>query len=100
MIERVSLPNWHALSRRRVMMLGAGSAAAALAGLAPQQSAAVLKLDLMQGNIQLVPIAIPDFVGVGLRDPSAGRNVSQIIASNLQHSGLFAPVDPAAYIEN
>jgi TolB protein len=99
MIERVSRPNWQALSRRRVMMLGAGTAAAALAGLAPQRAAAVLKLDVTQGNIQPVPIAIPDFIGAGLRDPSSGRNVSQIIASNLQRSGLFAPIDPAAYIE-
>ena len=58
---------------------------AALAGLAPQPAAAVLKLDVTQGNVQPVPIAIPDFVGVGLRDPAAGRNISQIIASNLSH---------------
>ena len=72
------------------MMLGAGTAAAALVGLAPQRAAAVLKLDVTQGNIQPVPIAIPDFIGVGLRDPSGGRNVSQVVASNLQRSGLFA----------
>ena len=33
------------------------------------------------------------------QDPAAGRNVSQIIASNLQRSGLFAPIDQAAYLE-
>ena len=32
-------------------------------------------------------------------DPAAGRNVTQIITANLQRSGLFAPIDPAAYIE-
>src|SRR6516165_4835847 len=84
------------LSRRRVIMLGA---AGALAGLSPQRAAAVLKLDVTQGNVQPVPIAIPDFVGVGLQDPAGGRNVSLIIASNLRRSGLFAPIDPAAYIE-
>src|SRR6516225_8581814 len=87
------------LSRRRVIMLGAGAAAGALAGLSPQRAAAVLKLDVTQGNVQPVPIAIPDFVGVGLQDPAGGRNVSLIIASNLRRSGLFAPIDPAAYIE-
>src|SRR5215510_10532237 len=97
MVER--RPMAGALSRRRLITLGGGTAIAALAGLAPRPAAAVLKLDVTQGNIQPVPIAIPDFVGVGLRDPSAGRNVSQIIASNLQRSGLFAPIDPAAYIE-
>src|SRR5216683_2308540 len=87
------------LSRRRVIMLGAGAAAGALAGFSPQRAAAVLKLDVTQGNVQPVPIAIPDFVGVGLQDPAAGRNVSLIIASNLRRSGLFAAIDPAAYIE-
>src|ERR1700751_3987990 len=81
------------LNRRRLIMLGA------LAGLSPQRAAAVLKLDVTQGNVQPVPIAIPVFVGVGLQDPAGGRNVSLIIASNLRRSGLFAPIDPAAYIE-
>jgi TolB protein len=99
MTERVSLANWHALSRRRVMMLGAGTAAAALAGLSPRQAAAVLKLDVTQGNVQPVPIAIPDFIGAQMQEPTLGRNVTQIIASNLQRSGLFAPIDQAAYLE-
>ena len=99
MIERVSLPNRHALSRRRLITVGAGAAVGVLAGLSPRRAGAVLKLDVTQGTIQPVPIAIPDFVGVGLQDPNGGRNVSQIIASNLQRSGLFAPIDPAAYLE-
>ena len=99
MIERVSLPNRHALSRRRLITVGAGAAVGVLAGLTPRRAGAVLKLDVTQGTIQPVPIAIPDFVGVGLQDPNGGRNVSQIIASNLQRSGLFAPIDPAAYLE-
>jgi TolB protein len=61
-------------------------------------SVTALKLDVTQGNVQPVPIAIPDFVGLGL-DPATGRNVSQIIASNLRRSGLFAPIDQAAYSE-
>jgi TolB protein len=99
MIERVSIPNRRALSRRRLLMLGAGTAAGALAGLAPHRAAAVLKLDVTQGTVQPVPIAIPDFLAVGTQDPAGGRNISQIIASNLQRSGLFAPIDQAAYIE-
>ena len=59
----------------------------------------MLKLDVTQGNVQPVPIAVPDFVGGVTQDPTAGRNVSQIIASNLQRSGLFAPIDQAAYLE-
>src|SRR3981189_1980253 len=99
MIERASIPNRQALSRRRLITVGAGAAVGVLAGLSPQRAAAVLKLDVTQGNVQPVPIAIPDFIGVGLQDPAGGRNISQIITSNLQRSGLFAPIDPTAYIE-
>ena len=87
------------LSRRRLILLGAGLAAGAFVGFPTRHAAAVLKLDVTQGNVQPVPIAIPDFIGVATQDPALGRNVSQIIASNLQRSGLFAPIDPAAYIE-
>src|ERR1700730_17046828 len=92
MIQRAS-------ARARLIMLGAGAAAGALAGLSPQRATAVLKLDVTSGNVQPIPIAVPEFVSVATQAPAAGRNVSQIIASNLQRSGLFAPIDQAAYIE-
>jgi TolB protein len=85
------------LTSRRALLLGAGAAAGALAGLAPRPADAVLHLDVTQGNIQPIPIALPDFVATG--EPETARDVTQIIASNLQRSGLFAPIDPAAYIE-
>ena len=65
-----------------------GGAAGALASLSPRPAAAVLKLNVTEGNVQPVPIAIPDFVGVGLHEPATARNVSEIIASNLRRSGL------------
>jgi TolB protein len=99
MNERASTAVWLPLNRRRLLLMGAGAAAGALAGLSPRRAAAVLKLDVTHGNVQPMPIAVPDFVGIGTRDPAAGRNVSHIIASNLQRSGLFIPVDPAAHIE-
>ena len=85
------------LSRRRLIALG--TAAAAFATLSPRQVAAAVKLDVTQGNIQPVPIALPDFLGGGLADPALAHGIAQIVASNLQRSGLFAPIDQAAYIE-
>jgi TolB protein len=99
MIELASIARSHSLSRRQLIMLGAGTAAGTLAGLCPRRAAAVLKLDVRSGNVQPIPIAVPDFISVATQGPAAGRNVSQIIASNLQRSGLFAPIDQAAYIE-
>jgi TolB protein len=88
------------LTRRRLLALGAGAAAGTLAGLLPRPAAAQLKLDITQGTIRPVPIALPDFITApGAPDPGMGRNVTQIIASNLRRSGLFAPIDQKAYIQ-
>ncbi|GIK81321.1 MAG: Tol-Pal system beta propeller repeat protein TolB [Pseudorhodoplanes sp.] len=85
------------LTRRRILTLGAGAAFGAAAGLRP--AAAVLRIDVTQGNIQPMPVALPDFAGGAQGDVEVARNVTQIITANLRRSGLFAPIDPAAYIE-
>ena len=76
-----------------------GGAAAALTGLRVSPARAVLRLDVTQGNVQPVPIAVPDFLPATPGDAEPARLVTQIITANLARSGLFAPIDPAAYIE-
>lgn len=76
---------------RRWLLAGAG----AMAVLAPRAAGAVLRLDITQGNLQPMPIALPDFVS----ETDIGRNVTAVISNNLQRSGLFAPINPAAFIE-
>ncbi len=90
-----------ALTRRRALMVGAaaGMGAAASLALAGSGRAAPLVLDLDRGNVQAIPIAIPDFFHGGPADTEAARLVSQIITNNLRRSGLFAPIDPSAFIE-
>src|SRR6478609_11499978 len=82
---------------RRTLLTGAVAGAAL--GLQSRSAGAVLSIDVTQGNIQPIPIAIPDFVGGSPNDGDVARNVTQVIAANLKRSGLFAPIDPAAYIE-
>ena len=82
---------------RRTLLTGAVAGAAL--GLQSRSAGAVLSIDVTQGNIQPIPIAIPDFVGGTSNDGDVARNVTQVIAANLKRSGLFAPIDPAAYIE-
>jgi TolB protein len=84
------------LSRRDALIAGS----AVLAGLAaaPRPAAAVT-IDITQGNVQPMPIAIPDFLGGAQGDNETAQGVSQIIGANLKRSGLFAPIDPAAFIE-
>jgi len=85
-IVRASASSWHTLSRRRLMMLSAGATAGILAGMSLERATAALKLDITSGNTQPIPIAVPDFASVATQEPAAGRNVSQVIASNLQRS--------------
>ena len=84
------------MSRRRLL---AGVAAGAAATLGVGTAGARLSIDVTQGNIQPIPIALPDFVGGTSADGEVARNVTQVIAANLKRSGLFEPIDPAAYIE-
>src|SRR5690349_3324823 len=46
-----------------------------------------------------MPIALPDFLTGGPSEGDTGRNVTAVISNNLQRSGLFAPINPAAFIE-
>ena len=86
-------------TRRRVLTLGAGAALGAAGGFAIHPAQAVLRIDVTQGNVQPMPIALPDFAGGAQTDVEVARSVTQIISNNLRRSGLFAPIDPAAYIE-
>jgi TolB protein len=86
-----------ALTRRHALMLGAaGLGVAALSG-GPAQ--AVLRVDVNEGNVQPIPIALPDFQAGSPADVEVARGISQIITGNLKRSGLFAPIDHAAFIE-
>ncbi len=83
------------LTRRRLL---AGAAGIAAAGMI-RPAGAVLRLEVTEGNVQPVPIAIPDFLGGSPADSELARSISQVITADLRRSGLFAPIDPAAYIE-
>ncbi len=81
------------LSRRR--LLAAGGALAAGAALQATPAAAQLKLDITSGTPQPIPIALPDLLG----DSPQARAMTEVISNDLKRSGLFAPIDPQAFIE-
>jgi len=60
---------------------------------------AIVRLDITEGNFQPLPIAVPKFFAAGQDDGETANAVTQIITANLQRSGLFAPIDPTAYVE-
>jgi TolB protein len=62
-------------------------------------AAAALRVDVNQGNIQPLPIAIPDFAAPNPGDAAAGQNIAKVIRADLDRSGLFRPLDPKSFIE-
>ena len=55
---------------------------------------ALVTLDVTSGNINPIPIAIPNFLGA---DSGLGANIAAVITNDLKRSGLFLPVDPSAF---
>jgi len=84
------------LDRRRLLIGGAGATAALLL---PSLATAQTKLVIPEGNVAPLPIAIPNFVAGSPADGQVGADVAGVITNNLTRSGLFAPIDPAAFIE-
>jgi len=56
---------------------------------------ALLELDINQGRADPLPIALPTFAG----DPKYGADVVQVIANNLNRSGLFRSLPQESFIE-
>jgi TolB protein len=81
------------LTRRR-FMVATGSLAAL--GAAP---ALAQRIRVDPDSFQPLPIAIPNFVPGSPADAQVGADVTGVITNNLKRSGLFAPIDQAAFIE-
>ena len=63
--------------------------------LAHVPAQALVEIDINQGNIEPLPMAITDFVA----DEDVGNEIAGVIAEDLRRSGLFAPISSAAFIE-
>jgi TolB protein len=59
---------------------------------------AELKIDITRGNVEPMPIAVTTLTGGGAGDAN-GSNISNVIAADLERSGLFKPINKAAFIE-
>jgi TolB protein len=66
--------------------------------LAPGMARAVVEIDITQGQIQPMPIAIAPFMGEG-GQAGLAQDITDIVTADLQGSGLFKPADPQAFIE-
>ncbi len=76
-------------------MLASGSSVALLGS----RAAFAQRLQVNPSEFQPIPIAIPSFVPGTPADAQAGADVAGVITNNLKRSGLFAPIDPSAFID-
>ncbi|WP_029010378.1 Tol-Pal system beta propeller repeat protein TolB [Azospirillum halopraeferens] len=87
----------------RPLLRLAGVAAALLLALgvaAPQPARAELRIDITRGVTEPLPIAVTSFHGAGGREVQVGRDMSGVIAADLERSGLFRPVNPQAFLQS
>ena len=73
----------------RALVVICGLAATAL------PASALVEIDINQGNVEPLPMAVTDFVS----EDDLGPQISSVIADNLRRSGLFAPIQKAAFIQ-
>ncbi|MBI3434276.1 MAG: Tol-Pal system protein TolB [Proteobacteria bacterium] len=86
-------------SRRQFVAAAGLLVAGGMPGLRSHAAVAAPRIEVTQGNVAPFPIALPDFLPGTQADADVARNVTQIISANLRRSGLFAPIDPQAYIQ-
>lgn len=72
-------------------------AIAAIAGaiLFAAPASAVVEIDITQGNVEPLPIAITDFQS----QDGIGQQIAGVVQADLKRSGLFAPIDKSAFIQ-
>ena len=81
---------------RRAALLGVTAAAGAippLRSVLAQPAAAESRVDITRARTDPIPIAVPALPG------TRGAEIAQVIQNDLKNSGLFRPVQNAAFIQ-
>ena len=68
--------------------------------LAPWPSRAALELDITEGVVEPLPIAVSEFYGTGPDATQIGREIADVVSADLERSGLFRPIDRRAFIQS
>ncbi|MDP7427864.1 MAG: Tol-Pal system protein TolB, partial [Alphaproteobacteria bacterium] len=62
-------------------------------------AAALLKIDITQGNVDPLPLAVSEFDAAETEARRLGRGIADVISADLERSGLFQPIDRGAFIQ-
>ena len=82
----------------RHLALSAALIAGVLVGLPGERAYGELRIDISRGRVEPLPLAVINFAGAG-EAAKYGRDLAQVIAANLVRSGLFRPINQAAFIQ-
>ena len=100
------MPNSPQIGRRATLLGAAGAATLAAPGILSwplparaQQAPQGAVIDITRARTDPIPIAVPDFAGTSPEAQRLGREIARVILNNLRSSGLFRPVERAAYIQ-
>jgi TolB protein len=69
-------------------------------GLIARPAGAVLELDITEGVLEPLPIAVSEFAGDTSVAQQRGREIADVISADLERSGLFRPIDRRAFIQS
>ena len=72
---------------------------AAIAILTAGAAQARVTIDITQGNVDPMPIAVPNFLGADDSARQLGVDITEVLMNDLERSGLFQVIDQRAYIE-
>jgi TolB protein len=68
--------------------------------LLSRPAGAVLELDITQGIVEPLPIAISELYGTTPAAQQRGREIADVVSADLERSGLFRPIDRRAFIQS
>ncbi len=88
----------HALPKNVMMLSGIMILMLIVFGSA--MARAELRIDVTRGTVEPLPIAISEFFGVSPDESQVGKDIADVISSNLERSGLFKPLDRKAFIQS
>ena len=60
---------------------------------------AVVEVDITEGSVAPMPIAITGFQGASANVANIGAQIASIVTADLERCGLFRPLDPASFIQ-
>jgi TolB protein len=83
----------------RLLLSLAAAVLALTAGLSPAPARAAVEVDVNQGVVRPLPVAVPGFTGIEPRAAGLGGDIARVISADLERSGFFRPLDPAGFIE-